>query len=131
MKALRESGDYQKGDERILGEGDFVTQILSEADERLARCYHMRARRYRLEDIVNRVTQLTGVSSEGILSSRKVPKRVVARGLLCYWAVKELDIRHGELAERLGVSQSAVSRATQRGEALVRERQYSFVEGNA
>jgi len=126
VKALRESGDYQKGDERILGEGDFVTQILSEAGERLTRSYRMRARGYTLEDIVNRVRQLMDVSSEEILCSSKVPKRVEARGLLCYWAVKELVISQGELAERLGVSQSAVSRATRRGEALVREYQYSF-----
>jgi len=131
VKALRESGDYQKGDERILGEGEFVTQVLSEADERLARSYRMRARGYRFEEVVNRVTQLMDVSSAEILSFSKVPKRVEARGLLCYWAAKELGIRQGELAERLGVSQSAVSRAAQRGEILARERQYRFEGGNA
>jgi len=35
VKALRRSGEYQKGDERILGDGDFVDEVLSQAEEHL------------------------------------------------------------------------------------------------
>jgi len=35
VKALRGSGEYQKGDERILGDGDFVDEVLSQAEEHL------------------------------------------------------------------------------------------------
>jgi putative transposase len=31
VKALREAGDYQKGDERILGDGTFVSEVLKKA----------------------------------------------------------------------------------------------------
>ena len=34
VKALRRSGEYQKGDERILGDGEFVREVLSQAEER-------------------------------------------------------------------------------------------------
>jgi putative transposase len=33
VKALRKAGAVQKGDERILGDGDFVESVLSEAKE--------------------------------------------------------------------------------------------------
>ena len=32
MRALRKAGAYMKGDERILGEGDFVQKILTQAE---------------------------------------------------------------------------------------------------
>jgi len=37
VKALREAGTCQKGDERILGQGDFVAQVLADAGEKLER----------------------------------------------------------------------------------------------
>jgi putative transposase len=124
VKSLREAGTYQKGDERILGDRDFVTQVLSEADERYARRYRLRARGYGLEHVVDRVKQLLHLSSAEVLDSSKVRGRVEARSLLCYWATKELAITQIDLAERLGLSQSAVSRAVRRGEVLMGERQY-------
>lgn len=126
VKALRDAGSYQKGDERILGDGDFVTQVLSEADERYARKYRLRAKGYKFEHLVDRVGRLLHLSSAEILDFSKVRGRVAARGLLCYWATRELGIRQSELAEQLGVTQSAVSRAVRRGEALTRERQYTL-----
>ena len=33
VKALRRSGEYQKGDERILGDAAFVDEVLSQAEE--------------------------------------------------------------------------------------------------
>lgn len=35
VKALRKAGTYQKGDERILGQGDFVARVLADAQEKL------------------------------------------------------------------------------------------------
>ena len=32
MRALRKAGAYMKGDERILGEGDFVEKMLAQAE---------------------------------------------------------------------------------------------------
>ena len=40
--ALRRAKSYQKGDERILGDGDFVEQVLESAEENLRRKYGRR-----------------------------------------------------------------------------------------
>jgi putative transposase len=45
VKALRNMGGYQKGDERILGNGEFVEQVLTQAEEDLARRYLHTCRR--------------------------------------------------------------------------------------
>ena len=44
VKALRKSGAYMKGDERILGSGDFVESILAQTKEDLERRYHLVAK---------------------------------------------------------------------------------------
>lgn len=41
MKTLRRSGFFQKAEERILDDGDFVTTMLEQADEQLERRYHL------------------------------------------------------------------------------------------
>lgn len=43
-KALRRINAFQKGDERILGDGDFVQSVLSEAKEAYDRKYKLAAK---------------------------------------------------------------------------------------
>lgn len=43
VKTLRQTGFRQKADERILGDGDFVTTVLKQADEQLERKYYLEA----------------------------------------------------------------------------------------
>ena len=43
IKALRKIGAYQKGDERILGDSDFVKKVLAQAKENFERKYHLKS----------------------------------------------------------------------------------------
>ena len=43
-KALRMAGALQKGDERILGDGEFVEQVLAQAKETFERKYRLKLR---------------------------------------------------------------------------------------
>ena len=43
VKALRKTGAYQKGDERILGGSTFVQEVLSQANERMEQKYRLAA----------------------------------------------------------------------------------------
>ena len=85
VKALRRSGAYQKGDERILGDGDFVGGVLSQAEEQFQQKYRMKAKGYDLEKAIQRVAEIMGMSSEEIMEPGKHRKRTRARSLLCYW----------------------------------------------
>jgi putative transposase len=126
VKALREAGTYQKGDERILGQGDFVAQALADAEEKLERKYQLTASGYTLDRLIERVAELLGMASEEVIAPGKDRQRVEARSLLCYWAATELSISQTELARRLPLNQPAVSNAVKRGAHLVRERQSSI-----
>ena len=61
VKALRKMGAYQKGDERILGDGEFVEEALAQAEESLERKFHLKARGYDFGKVVDRVAEVTGL----------------------------------------------------------------------
>ncbi len=128
VKALRESGDYQKGDERILGEGAFVEQVLAQAGDRFERNYRFRAKGYNLEWVAKRVSELVGVTPAEALERGRVRGRLrrKARDLLCYWATTEIGVKQNQLATTLGLTQPAISIAVKRGAELVKGDDYSL-----
>jgi putative transposase len=126
-KALRKVGGYQKGDERILGSGEFVEETLARAEESLERRYRLRARGYDFERVVKRVGEVTGMDPAGVLSPGKYKRLQAGRSLLCFWAVRELGVRQEELAGRLRISQAAVSMAVRRGEKFVTDRNLRLI----
>ena len=128
VKALRRSGAYQKGDERILGDSDFVEEVLSQADEQLQQKYRMQAEGYDLDKLLQRVAEIMDMSCEEIMDSAKNRKGVQARSILCYWATDRLGISQTQLAQILNLSQPAISQAVTRGRELVRSQSYSLLD---
>jgi hypothetical protein len=126
VKALRRSGDYQKGDERILGDGDFVMSVLSKANESMAHKYHLKAKGYDLKDLIERVAEVTGITSDDIIRSGRKRKTSGARDLLCYWATEYLNVRQRELSGLLNITQSAVSMAAGLGWIRAEELKLNF-----
>ena len=126
VKALRRSGEYQKGDERILGDGDFVDKVLSQAEEHLEERYRLQAEGYDLGTLIERGGELVEMSPEEIMERGKERRKVKARSMLCYWATDRLGISQRELAKRLRLTQPAVSQAVRRGKDLVKSQSYSL-----
>ena len=127
VKALRKAGAYMKGDERILGGGDFVENMLAQAEEDLERKYRLEAEGYDFNMVVERVAHLMGLKREEVLLPGKYKKVVEARGVVCYWAVRELGISQGVLARKFGISQPAISMAVKRGEQVVNSHDFSLL----
>jgi putative transposase len=111
---------HQKSDERILGDSEFVEEILAAAEERLTRRAAARRRRNALERIAERAAGQYQMSAEELLRPSRQRRRVKARSLFCFWAVQELGVGLTELARRLGISPPAVSYAVRRGECIAK-----------
>ena len=58
----RAAGTYQKGDERILGSGDFDSQVLAGAQEKVETNYRLAAAGYNLDRLIRRVAELLGTT---------------------------------------------------------------------
>ena len=121
VKNLRKSDIRLKGDERILGDSDYVLEVLHEAEEKFERRYELKSRGIDISALSNRAAEIFGVETGDIFSPGKYPKRVKARSVLCYWAVRELGETASNLAKKIGISQPAVSQAVERGERIVKE----------
>ena len=128
VKALRASKVFEKGDERILGDGDFVESVLKSSKERMKEKYYLQARGFGLTDVAVRVAGVLGVDQEKIWAAGKHREIVQARSLLCYWAVRELGITMVSLSRQLDQSVTAVGKAVIRGEKLARENNYLLLE---
>jgi len=115
------------GDERLLGDSDYVLDVLKETGERFERRYELKARGYNLDMLARRVPEIFHVRPEEILSPGKYKKRVEARTVLSYWAVRELGETASAIAKKIGISQPAVSLSVERGERIVRQMKLSLI----
>ena len=130
VKALRRSGIRFKGDERILGDSEFVEQVLKEAKDRLERRYALEAKGFDFEQVVERVAQVMNINASDVLKRSKDAQTVKARSLLCFWANRELGMTTVEISRRLKLSQSAVSRSSMRGEKIALQNGFHILESH-
>lgn len=116
--ALRRSDQFQKFDERILGDGDFVEKVLSSAQEQMEKRYDLVSKGYDIDKIASKVSDLLELDPSDIWAPGKERKRVKARSLLCYWAVRELGMSMVKLSRRCNLSLAGVSLSVKRGEMI-------------
>ena len=121
IKAMSRARIHLKGDERILGESDFVKKVLADQKERFERRYWFKAQGYDLDHVVQKVAGIFDIEPEAIWKPGNQPLRVKARSLVCYWSVRELGLSGASVGKVLGLSQSTVSRAVVRGEKICDE----------
>jgi len=122
VKAMRRSWSRIKGDERILGEGDFVEKVLEAAQEKITRSHTLEAQGYGFEWLIQRVSTVLDIEPRNIFTPGKYARSVEARSLLCYWGVRELKMTTVELAQKINLSQPSVSQAVARGQKIAEER---------
>lgn len=128
LKAMSKARIHLKGDERILGDSDFVKKVLAGQKERYERGYRLRAKGCDFEHVLKRAAEVLELEPEDIFKPGKQPLRVKAKSLVCYWAVRELGMSGTKVSERLGIGQSAVSRAVVRGEKLTENMDISLLK---
>ena len=110
-----------KGDERILGDSQFVLDTLQEAEERFERKYELKSRGYDLVAVERLVEEIFGMSPGEIYSPGKYKRLIKPRSVFCYWAVRELGETATSLARRLGLTQPSISKSVLRGEKIVKD----------
>ena len=84
LKSMRKMNIHIKGDERILGDSDFVEKVLSQASEQMERRYRLKEEGWTLTKITERVAEIFGIEKDQVVLAGKQPNRVRARSVLAY-----------------------------------------------
>jgi transcriptional regulator/DNA-binding ferritin-like protein (Dps family) len=112
--------DREKSDQRILGSGDFVSDVLKNANEnaeRKAVC------NISLAELIRRVCKKFDIKTgELMLDIRRVPY-AQARVIISYLSIHELGYRGSDVAKALNLSRASVSKAMSRGKKLIDKNQ--------
>ena len=117
LKASRFTGLRVMGDERILGSGEFVESVLKRAKEDYEKGIKAQVKGYDLDTLIDQISDYFEIDAELIKSTAKKRQASRARSLLCYLAVSRLKISGAEIARKLGISPSAISKGIYRGKS--------------
>jgi REP element-mobilizing transposase RayT len=115
-----------KGDERILGDMEFVAEVMKTCQEAFERRYQRQVGGYDLDRLAAFVSRLYSLKPDEIFLLGKYPRLVEARSVFCYFAVRELGMTATALARLLNLSQPTVSITVKRGEGIARKQGFSL-----
>lgn len=105
---MRRAGDVELSDERILGSGEFVEQVIKEADARIKYQLPVKEQHQGIDRIIAKECKDENVSIEALKAGGRCKSVSRVRAQIAI----ELAITHGvalaEIARRVGVSTSAV-----------------------
>ena len=112
----RKADEREKGDARILGSGDFVGNILSEADKSLEYKF---VKRIALPELVARISNHLETDKNEVLCGNRKEKNCEARALISFFAAKKMGYRFNDVAETLGIHPVTAGRCAEKGKKLV------------
>ena len=128
INEYRKAGIRLKGDERILGDSEFVETVLKSSKETFEQKYELKTRGYDFNRVKERVAEVFNLKIEEVTAHDKSPQTVKARSLLCFWAHRKLGMSTIEIAKLLNMNQSAISRSSRRGEKIAYENGFCLIE---
>ena len=122
--SLKGKEDKVASDERILGSGEFVQSIISEAGEKEKESLRLSLKKHDLTSIAKRISTGEGIEEAALRSGNRSMEVVRSRKIFCQIAVKKLGYSGAEVARYLGVTTSAVNRIAN-AEVLPKVRRYT------
>jgi len=113
--ALRRRGEKEASDQRILGDGDFVEQALSESEDLTKDNLRLISECMDLSKLAQKVSRVHDISQGELRSGSRRRQAVEARRVLSWLALRELGYSGAEVARYLGVTNSCVIRLASTG----------------
>ena len=114
VNALRRLGVREKSDERILGSGEFVEQLIQQSDLARKEQFSVHKRRQRTVSYIHRICKKENISVEALKSGSRRQKVSAIRSQLARKLVEEWGVSLTEAGRHLGVSPSAIAKTLYR-----------------
>jgi len=103
------------GDERILGDNDFVESVLRLAEEEYEKKTMALASGLDLDTLISKVLKYFEIERDILISSSRQRNVARSRAIICCLAVDRLKISGVDVADKLELTPSAVSKLAARG----------------
>jgi hypothetical protein len=114
VKSQRRRGEAERSDERILGSGAFVERVLRDAEARTQRQYAANRQIKRLDRVIAEACKKQHASITELRSGSRRGNIPEIRAHLALKLVEDYGIPIAEIARRVGVSTSAISKSLRR-----------------
>ena len=108
--ALRKRGERSASDQRILGESDFVSEVITELDEQVKRNLRLSVQRKSIDDLAATVCNKYGISITELKSGSRSKESIESRRVVAWIGMRELGYSGAEIARYLGVTNSCITR---------------------
>jgi len=112
----RKKEEREKGDARILGSGDFVTETLIKSGEKWEK---HQGDRMSLQELIEKVASHLDLKTERIISASRRKEITEARALVCHLAINDLSYSASEVARSLAISRVNAGRCAERGKIVL------------
>jgi putative transposase len=117
--SARRKGQREEYDERILGSGDFVNEILKEAEKKQLRQMKIRRSGKTLNNIIQEECAKSQVSLTELQGGSRRKTVSDMRAKIARRSLDELGLSMAEIARHLGVNTSSITRTISRFERSV------------
>ena len=118
---LRRETEYWRGDDRILGDGDFVTDMRQTFDEHMDPKETLLRQGWTLDQLARDICQRLSVDIATLREKGRANPLSQAKAALAYLGHTSLGLSRREIARYLGVSTPAITYIIRSGKAAVEE----------
>ena len=114
VKAMRRSGERELSDDRILGSGEFVERIIKEAEAKIKFQLSVGGNHQKINEYMSKICKNEKISLEELKGGSRRKAVSGVRGRIAVELVKGHGVALAEVARRVGVSTSAISKIIKR-----------------
>ena len=100
-------------DGRILGSGDFVVEIIREAEKKVRRYLRISEMKSCIDNAIKEICLKEGVAEQELRMGVRTRKYSRVRAKISYYLSHEFGVSRAEIARQLGVCTSAIAKAIQ------------------
>jgi len=108
---LGSSREKMEHDCRILGSGDFVAEIIREADKKVRRYLRASEMKSSIDNAIKEICLKEGVGEQELRMGVRTRKYSGVRAKIAYYLSHEFGVSRAEIARQLGVCTSAIAKA--------------------
>ena len=114
VKAMRRSGDRELSDDRILGSGEFVERVIKEAEAKIKYQLPVKEHHQKIDEYIAHLCKSENVSIAELKAGGRRKEVSGVRARIALGLVKKHGVSLAEVARRVGVSTSGISKILKR-----------------